>query len=72
VVSPTTYGLEPDLPEQLLLIATFEERDGGTDLTVRHRGIPLGEEYGNTRIAWGQSMNKLAALLEPVPAGRAR
>jgi uncharacterized protein YndB with AHSA1/START domain len=62
VVSPARYGFGPDFPE----------RDEGTELTVRHRGIPLGEDYGSARIGWSQSLRKLAVLLEPVPAGHAR
>lgn len=70
VVSPAQYGMRPDFPRELLLMVTIEPRGEGTWLTVRHRGIPLGEDYGNTRIGWSQSMRKLATLLEPVPAGR--
>ena len=71
VVSPTRYGFGPDFPQELLLVVTFEERDGATELTVRHRGIPLGEDYGATRIGWSQSLGKLAEVLEPVGAARA-
>jgi len=51
-------------------VVTFEERDGGTELIIRHRGIPLGEDYGSTRIGWSQSLRKLADVLEPVGAAR--
>jgi uncharacterized protein YndB with AHSA1/START domain len=71
VVAPTHYGFGPDFPEELLLIVKFEERDGGTALTIRHRGIPLGEDYGNTRIGWSEPLGKLAGVLEPVAAGTA-
>lgn len=72
VVSPAYYGFGPGFPEELLLIVTFEEKEGGTELTVRHRGIPLGEDYGSTRVAWSQSLGKLADMLQPVGAGRGR
>jgi uncharacterized protein YndB with AHSA1/START domain len=72
VVPPAHYGFGPDFPDELLLTITFDQRDGETELTVRHSGIPLGEDYGNTRIGWSQSLRKLAALLEPVPAGALR
>lgn len=72
VVPPATYGYAPDFPEELLLIVTFAEHDGDTELTVRHRGIPLGEDYGATRIGWSQSLRRLATLLEPVRAAGLR
>ena len=72
VVPPTQYGFAPDLPEELLLIVTLEEQDGATELTVRHRGIPLGEDYGSTRIGWSQSLRKLATLIEPARVSLAR
>jgi uncharacterized protein YndB with AHSA1/START domain len=65
VVPPARYGFGPDFPDELLLVVTLEEREGGTQLTLRHRGIPLGEDYGSTRIGWSQSLRKLADLLEP-------
>lgn len=72
VVSPADYGFGPDFPEELLLIVTFEERAGGTAVTVRHRGIPLGEDYGSIRIGWSQALRKLADALEPVAVGWSR
>jgi hypothetical protein len=72
VVSPADYGYAPDFPREMRLIVTFEERDGATELTVRHHGIPLGEDYGSTRIGWSQALRKLTRLLEPAVAGLRR
>jgi uncharacterized protein YndB with AHSA1/START domain len=71
-VSPTQYGFGPDFPEKLELVVTFEERDGETELTIRHRGIPLGEDYGHVRKGWSESLRKLENVLEPVMAGAVR
>jgi uncharacterized protein YndB with AHSA1/START domain len=72
VVSPTRYGFAPDFPEELLLIVTLDEVDGETALSVRHRGLPLGEDYGATRIGWSQALNKLATQVEPARAAISR
>lgn len=72
VVSPVRYGFGPDYPERSLLIVTLEDQDGGTQFTVRRRGIPLGEDYGSARIRWSRSLRRLAVLLEPAPVGLGR
>lgn len=63
IVPAIHYGLNPAYPRELLLTVTFEERDGKTKVTLRHDGLPPGEEIKNAREGWNQSFDKLAELL---------
>lgn len=62
-IPASTYGLEGDWPDELLVTVTFEDLDGKTKLTLRHAGIPAGEMPGMTAEGWNQSLDKLAASL---------
>ncbi len=63
VVAASTYGLEGDWPEDLLVTVTFEDLGGKTKLTLRHAGFPAGDMPGMAAEGWNQSLDKLAAYL---------
>jgi uncharacterized protein YndB with AHSA1/START domain len=63
IVPATHYGMSADFPKELLVTVTFEERQGKTKLTLRHDGIPPGEDIKNTQEGWNQSFDKLGDLL---------
>jgi len=63
VVPATAYGMSPDFPPEMLLTVTFEEKDGKTKLTLRHDGLPPGEDMRNAREGWNQSLDKLSSFL---------
>ena len=63
VVPASYYGM-PEMPLQMLVTVTFEERDGKTTMTLVHTGLPAGEHSSNAKEGWSQSFDKLAALVE--------
>jgi len=63
VVPATHYGMNADYPLEMLVTATFEELDGQTRLTLKHAGLPPGEELDNCRVGWSESFDKLAEAL---------
>jgi uncharacterized protein YndB with AHSA1/START domain len=63
VVPATHYGMSADFPLELLITVNFEEQEGKTILTLRHSGLPPGEDFDNCRIGWNESLDKLADVL---------
>lgn len=63
VVSASHYGMNDDLPLEMLMTVTFEDRAGTTKLTLEHAGLPPGEDMEGARQGWNESFDKLAALL---------
>ena len=63
VVPATHYGMGPDIPLELLITVTFEDLEGRTKLTLRHRGFPPGEMKDLCEVGWNQSFDKLADSL---------
>jgi uncharacterized protein YndB with AHSA1/START domain len=64
VVPGTYYGMGEDFPLELLMIITFEDLDGKTKMTLRHQGLPGGEDAEMTRQGWSESFDKLAESLK--------
>jgi uncharacterized protein YndB with AHSA1/START domain len=63
-VSPETYGMPADFPENLEITVELEELPGGkTKLTLTHRGLPAGEMADQTEGGWKESFDKLAESL---------
>jgi uncharacterized protein YndB with AHSA1/START domain len=60
VVPATHYGMNADIPREMLVTVTFEEQDGKTKLTLRHAGIPAGPDREGAKQGWGESFDKLA------------
>jgi uncharacterized protein YndB with AHSA1/START domain len=63
IVPASHYGMGT-LPEELLWTVTFEEVEGKTRLTLRHVGLPSGQDQDLTREGWDSSFDKLAELLK--------
>ncbi len=64
VVSAAHYGMGEDFPLELLVTVTFEETaDGKTRFTLRHAGMPEGENSEMAGLGWNQSLDKLAETL---------
>jgi uncharacterized protein YndB with AHSA1/START domain len=63
IVPATHYGMSADFPLEMLVTVTFEEQDGKTRLTLRHAGLPPGEDLDNCRVGWNESFDKLAEVL---------
>jgi uncharacterized protein YndB with AHSA1/START domain len=64
VVPAAQYGLGGDWPLELVVTVTFEDQGGKTKMTLRHIGIPAGENLEETRQGWSQSFDKLAEALK--------
>jgi uncharacterized protein YndB with AHSA1/START domain len=63
VVPATHYGMSADFPLELQITVTFKEDKGKTRLTLRHAGLPPGEDFDNCRAGWNESFDKLAEFL---------
>jgi len=63
VVPASHYGMEGDIPLEMLVTLTFEEAGGKTTMTLRHEGIPAGEHRDGANEGWSQSFDKLAEML---------
>ena len=63
-VAPEHYGLSPDTAQPTLVTVTFEERDGGTEVTMRqYLGfLPPSEREGANK-GWSQSFDRLVEYL---------
>lgn len=59
-VPASYYGMSGDWPMELLVTVTFEEYEGKTKLTLRHAGIPAGENRDMAAEGWNESFDKLA------------
>lgn len=64
LVPASYYGMSGDWPLELLVRITFEELDGLTKLTLRHIGIPAGENRDLAKAGWNESFDKLDKYLE--------
>lgn len=62
-VPASHYGLPADMPDEVVAITTFEERDDKTILTIHYEGFPSGEFLENTVIGWNEQLDKLEAIL---------
>jgi uncharacterized protein YndB with AHSA1/START domain len=55
--------MNPGFPMEMLLTVILEDVAGKTKLTLRHAGIPPGEDMEGARQGWNQSLDKLASVL---------
>lgn len=60
IVPASYYGMAGDFPAEMSITVTFEEIAGKTKLTLRHEGLPLGEQLDGANAGWNQSFDKLA------------
>lgn len=63
VVPATHYGMSADLPLEMLITVTFEDRAGSTRLTLRHDGFPAGDDREMAEQGWNQMLDKLEEFL---------
>lgn len=63
VVPPARYGAGPDMPPERLVTVTFEDRAGSTRVTVRHAGLPSGEDRDLVRHGWAGGLESLSGYL---------
>jgi uncharacterized protein YndB with AHSA1/START domain len=63
VVPASYYGMD-DLPLEMVVTVTLEERDGRTTMTLRHAGMPAGNMSDMAGAGWNESFDKMAASLE--------
>ncbi len=63
VVPASQYGMTGDWPLELLVTVAFEEADGKTRLTLRHEGLPAGEQREMAGYGWNESLDKLEGCL---------
>jgi uncharacterized protein YndB with AHSA1/START domain len=63
VVPASHYGMEGDMPLEMLVTVTFEDLGGKTKLTLTHAGLPAGEQQTGASQGWNESLDKLAALI---------
>ncbi len=63
-VPASYYGMNKDFPLEMLITVILEEQDGKTKLTLRHLGLPSGEDSEGAKQGWSESYDKLAEYLE--------
>ena len=63
VVPASYYDMGDEWPLEMLITLEFEEEDGGTKLTIRHEGIPAGEDSEMCGMGWSESFDKLDEYL---------
>ena len=56
--------MNKDFPLEMLITVILEEQDGKTKLTLRHLGIPSGEDSVGAKQGCSESFDKLAEYLE--------
>jgi uncharacterized protein YndB with AHSA1/START domain len=64
IVPARYYGLNPALPLEMFVTATFEKLDSRTRLTLEHAGLPIGLDRVGQRESWSQSLEKFAQALK--------
>jgi uncharacterized protein YndB with AHSA1/START domain len=62
VVPASDYGMA-EIPTETEVTVTFEEQDGKTKMTLKHVGLPAGEQSEMAEAGWNGSFDKLAASL---------
>jgi uncharacterized protein YndB with AHSA1/START domain len=60
VVPASHYGMVGEFPIEMLVTVTFEDQDGKTKMTLRHAGMPAGENRDGANQGWNESFDKLA------------
>ncbi len=55
---------DPSLGGPMRIAITLRERDGKTEMTATHSGLPAGVPPADNELGWQMSLAKLAALVE--------
>lgn len=61
-VVPASYYNMPDMPLELTVTVTLEEKDGKTNMTLQHEGIPA-EMFDDCTKGWQSSFDKMETNL---------
>jgi uncharacterized protein YndB with AHSA1/START domain len=64
IVPASHYGMTGDFPLVLEVTITFEDIDGKTKMTLKHKGMPADEHGNMASQGWKQSFDKLAESLK--------
>jgi uncharacterized protein YndB with AHSA1/START domain len=64
VVPASYYGMQYDMPMEMLVTVTFEEQDGKTKMTLKHAGMPADKMGEMAQQGWNESFDKLAESLK--------
>ena len=64
VVPASFYGMQDDMPTEMLVTVTFEDENGKTKMTLKHAGMPAGEMGEMAQTGWNESFDKLAESLK--------
>lgn len=62
IILASSVGLPGEWPSTLLIDASFDDNNGGTLFTLRHKGLP-GEMLESCRSGWNESLDKLQSFL---------
>jgi uncharacterized protein YndB with AHSA1/START domain len=68
VVPASFYGMVGDMPLELRFELDLKESRGRTRLTLRHFGIPVGDDRDLAVQGWNESLGKLEAVLMEMKA----
>jgi uncharacterized protein YndB with AHSA1/START domain len=64
IVPASHYAMEGEFPLEMLITVTFEDAGSGkTRLTIRHEGLPAGEQAAGANVGWNESLDKLTEAL---------
>ena len=66
VVPASYYDMTDDYPIEMHITVTFTEKDGRTLMTLRHSGMPEGEQSDMANQGWNESFDKLEELLKTI------
>ncbi len=72
VVPASYYGMTDPFPLELRVTVTLTVEKGATTMTLRHEGMPPGEQSEMAKAGWNESFDKLDAVLEEEKSGRAK
>jgi len=65
-VSAAQYGMTGDWPDELLITVTLEAEGNKTKMTLRHAGLPPGENTEMAGTGWNESFDKMAEALKSI------
>lgn len=63
IVSPTKYGMPPEMATELEFTVTFQDEGSKTKLTINHKYFPPGEIFDQCKIGWNESLDKFEATI---------
>jgi uncharacterized protein YndB with AHSA1/START domain len=66
LVPAAYYDMSGEWPLEMLVTVAFEEEGDRTKLTLRHSGIPAGENQEMARAGWSESFDKLDEYLAEI------